>query len=139
MAKTNLQQAGSLFGFLKDLLRLRNKPVKTLATYSTAKGHWVHHLDETPATKNGIAFWGSVGLRALNSLAGDIQSTITLGITTFKETKGSILRLPKITTPEPPQPSDDLGPWITGDIDFVRKVRDDIKGRVEQLLSELLA
>ena len=119
MAKTNLQQAGSLFGFLKDLLRLRNKPVKTLATYSTAKGHWVHHLDETPATKNGIAFWGSVGLRALNSLAGDIQSTITLGITTFKETKGSILRLPKITTPEPPQPSDDLGPWITGDIDFI--------------------
>jgi hypothetical protein len=119
MAKTNLQQAGSLFGFLKDLLRLRNKPVKTLATYSTAKGHWVHHLDETPVTKNGIAFWGSVGLRALNSLAGDIQSTITLGITTFKETKGSILRLPKITTPEPPQPSDDLGPWITGDIDFI--------------------
>ena len=119
MAKTNLQQAGSLFGFLKDLLRLRNKPVKTLATYSTAKGHWVHHLDETPATKSGIAFWGSIGLRALNSLAGDIQSTITLGITTFKETKGSILRLPKITTPEPPQPSDALGPWITGDIDFI--------------------
>jgi hypothetical protein len=27
--------------------------------------------------------------------------------------------LPKITTPEPPQPSDDLGPWITGDIDFI--------------------
>jgi len=119
MTKTNLQQAGSLFGFLKDLLRLRNKPVKTLATYSTAKGHWVHHLDETPATKSGIAFWGSIGLRALNSLAGDIQSTITLGITTFKETKGSILRLPKITTPEPPQPSDELGPWITGDIDFI--------------------
>ncbi len=119
VAKTNLQQASSLFGFLKDLLRLRNKPVKTLATYTTAKGHWVHHLDETPATKNGIAFWGSVGLRALNSLAGDLQSTITLGITTFKETKGSILRLPKITTPEPPQPSDELGPWITGDIDFI--------------------
>jgi hypothetical protein len=119
MVKTNLQQAGSLFGFLKDLLRLRNKPVKTLATYSTAKGHWVHHLDETPATKSGIAFWSSIGLRALNSLAGDIQSTITLGITTFKETKGSILRLPKITTPEPPQPSDSLGPWITGDIDFI--------------------
>lgn len=119
MAKTNLQQAGSLFGFLKDLLRLRNKPVKTLSTYSTAKGHWVHHLDETPATKNGIAFWGSIGLRAFNSLSGDIQSTITLGITTFKETKGSILRLPKITTPEPPQPSDELGPWIAGDIDFI--------------------
>lgn len=121
MAKSNLQQASSLFGFLKDLLRLRNKPVKTLATYTTAKGHWVHHLDETPVTKNGIAFWGSIGLRALNSLAGDIQSTITLGITTFKETKGSILRLPKITTPEPPQPSDELGPWITGDIDFVHE------------------
>jgi hypothetical protein len=119
MSKTNLQQAGYLFGFLKELLRLRNKPVKTITTYSNAKGHWVHHLDETPATKNGIAFWGSVGLRALNSLSGDIHSTITLGITTFKETKDSILRLPKITTPEPPHPSHELGPWIAGDLDFI--------------------
>jgi len=119
VSKTNLQQAGSLFGFLKDLLRLRNKPVKTISQYSNASGHWVHHLDETPVTKNGIAFWGSLGLRALNALAGDITSTIQLGITTFKETKGSILRLPKVTTPEPPQPSDSLGPWIDGDLDDV--------------------
>ena len=119
MAKSPLQQAGSLFGFLKDLLRLRNKPVKTISQYANAGGHWVHHLDETPATKNGIAFWGSLGLRALNALAGDLTSTIQLGITTFKETKGSILRLPKVTTPEPPQPSDKLGPWIDGDLDDV--------------------
>lgn len=119
MAKTPIQQAGTLFGFLKDLLRLRNKPVKTISQYASAGGHWVHHLDETPATKTGIAFWGSLGLRALNTLAGDLNSTIQLGITTFKETKGSLLRLPKVTTPEPPQPSENLGPWIDGDLDDV--------------------
>ena len=110
MAKTSLEQSRALFGFLKDLLRLRNKPVKTIATYVSASGHWVHHLDETPATKNGVAFWGSIGLRAMGTLGGDIASVVQLGITTFKETKGSILRLPKITPPEPPQPSADLGP-----------------------------
>ncbi len=52
-----LKQASSLFGFLKDLLRLRNKPVKTLAGYANAGGHWIHHLYETPITKNGVAFW----------------------------------------------------------------------------------
>jgi very-short-patch-repair endonuclease len=119
MAKTSLEQSRALFGFLKDLLRLRNKPVKTISTYVTASGHWVHHLDETPATKNGVAFWGSIGLRAMGTLGGDIASVVQLGITTFKETKGSILRLPKITPPEPPQPSADLGPWIDGDIEFI--------------------
>ena len=119
LSKTNLEQAGSLFAFLKDLLRLRNKPIKTIAQYTNATGHWVHHLDDTPATKNGIAFWGSLGLRALNALSGDINATIQLGISTFKETKNSILRLPKVTTPEPPQPSDALGPWIEGDLDDV--------------------
>lgn len=119
MAKTSLDQSRALFGFLKDLLRLRNKPVKTISTYASASGHWVHHLDETPATKNGVAFWGSVGLRAMGALGGDIASVVQLGITTFKETKGSILRLPKITPPEPPQPSAELGPWIDGDIEFI--------------------
>ena len=119
MAKTSLEQSRALFGFLKDLLRLRNKPVKTISTYVSASGHWVHHLDETPATKNGVAFWGSIGLRAMGTLGGDIASVVQLGITTFKETKGSILRLPKITPPEPPQPSADLGPWIDGDIEFI--------------------
>ncbi len=119
MAKTSLEQSRALFGFLKDLLRLRNKPVKTISTYASASGHWVHHLDETPATKNGVAFWGSVGLRAMGALGGDIASVVQLGITTFKETKGSILRLPKITPPEPPQPSAELGPWIDGDIEFI--------------------
>lgn len=112
-----LKQASSLFGFLKELLRLRNKPVKTLAVYSNAAGHWIHHLDETPITKNGVAFWGSLGLRALDALSGDITSAIQLGITTFKETKNSILRIPKVVLPEPPQPSEDLGPWIEGDFD----------------------
>ena len=119
MTKSSLEQSRSLFGFLKDLLRLRNKPVKTIATYQTATGHWVHHLDETPATKNGIAFWGSIGLRAMGALSGDITSLVQLGITTFNETKGSILRLPKITPPEPPQPSAALGPWIDGDLEYV--------------------
>ena len=119
MAKTSLEQSRALFGFLKDLLRLRNKPVKTLSTYATASGGWLHHLDETPATKNGVAFWGSIGLRAMGALGGDIKSVVELGLTTFKETKGSILRLPKITPPEPPQPSVELGPWIDGDIEFI--------------------
>ncbi len=119
MSKTSVEQSRSLFGFLKDLLRLRNKPVKTLSTYSTATGHWVHHLDETPATKNGIAFWGSIGLRAIGAMSGDISSVIQLGITTFHETKGSILRLPKITPPEPPEPSAQLGPWIDGDLELI--------------------
>lgn len=119
MANSSLEESRALFGFLKDLLRLRNKPVKSISTYSTASGHWVHHLDETPATKNGVAFWGSIGLRAMGALGGDIASVVQLGITTFKETKGSILRLPKITPPEPPQPSSELGPWIDGDIEFI--------------------
>lgn len=118
MSKTSLEQSRSLFGFLKDLLRLRNKPVKRIA-YISASGHWVHHLDETPATKNGVAFWGSIGLRAIGALSGDVASVMQLGVTTFKETKGSILRIPKITPPEPPQPSAQLGPWIDGDIDFI--------------------
>jgi len=112
-----LKQASSLFGFLKALLRLRNKPVKTLAGYANTGGHWIHHLDETPITKSGVAFWGSLGLRALDALSGDITSAIQLGITTFKETKNSILRIPKVVLPDPPQPSEDLGPWIEGDFD----------------------
>jgi hypothetical protein len=55
----------------------------------------------------------------MGALGGDIKSVVELGITTFKETKGSILRLPKITPPEPPQPSAELGPWIDGDIEFI--------------------
>lgn len=119
MPKSNLEQASSMFGFLKDLLRLRNKPIKLIASYQNAQGHWVHHLDETPATKNGIAFWGSLGIRAMDALSGDIGSAIQLGITTFKETKGSILRIPKVTTPDPPEPSELLGPWIENDISDV--------------------
>ena len=114
---TSLKTTSSLFAFLKDLLKLRNRPVKKLDQYVNQSGHWVHHLDETPTTKNGIAFWGSLGLRALNALQGDVGAVVQLGITTFKETKDSILRIPKITTPEPPQPSEILGPWIDGDID----------------------
>lgn len=117
MNSENLQTTSSLFAFLKDLLKLRNRPIKKIDTYANASGHWVHHLDETPATKNGIAFWGSLGLRALNALQGDVTSVVQLGITTFKETKNSILRIPKIVTPEPPQLSEVLGPWVEGDLE----------------------
>ena len=117
MENTSLKTTSSLFGFLKDLLKLRNRPVKKLETYANAAGHWVHHLDETPTTKNGIAFWGSLGLRALNALQGDVTSAIQLGLTTFKETKNSILRIPKVTTPEAPRPAENLGPWIEGDLE----------------------
>jgi hypothetical protein len=113
------QEASSLFGFLKDMLRLRNRPVKLINTYKSAKGHLVHHLDETPSTKNGVAFWSSVGFKALGTLNGDLDSAFSLAATSYKEMQGSVLRLPKIVTPDAPQPSDELGAWLDADVDFL--------------------
>jgi len=117
MSNSQLTQASSLFAFLKDILRLRHKPIKTLDSYSNAPGGWVHHLDETPETKNGIEFWSSLGIKTVSSLQGDVLSAVQLGVTTFKEMKGAILRFPRVTISEPPQPSERLGAWIDGDIE----------------------
>jgi len=117
MARSHLEQASSLFGFLKDLLGLRNRPAKTLQQYSIATGHWVHHLDDTPRTKSGIAFWGSLGMNAVGAASGDMVSALKLATTTIKEAQNSILRVPKVLIPEPPQPSENLGPWISGEIE----------------------
>ena len=117
MSDAQLTQAGSLFAFLKDILRLRHKPQKTIDGYSSTPGGWVHHLDETPDTKNGIEFWGTLGIKAISSLQGDVAAAVQLGVTTFKEMKGAILRFPRIVVADPPQPSEKIGPWIEGDFE----------------------
>ena len=117
MGDAPLAQASSLFAFLKDILRLRHKPQKSLEGFANAPGGWVHHLDETPDTKNGIEFWGTLGIKAFSSLQGDVAAAVQLGVTTFKEMKGAILRFPRIVIAEPPQPSAKLGPWLDGDFE----------------------
>lgn len=135
MTNPKLIQASSLFAFLKDILRLRHKPQKTIEGYVNTPGGWVHHLDETPDTKNGIEFWSSLGIKAFNSLQGDVVSAVQLGVTTFKEMKGAILRFPRVTISDPPAPSDQLGPWLDNDfedainrpglLEFIEEVSED--------------
>jgi hypothetical protein len=104
MTLDSMREARSLFAFLRDLLKLRNRPIQTLSSYSSG-GFWLHKLDETPAGRTGLMSWGSGGLKgdlAQSGLSGPLQP---------------LLVVPKINSIDPPRPPERLGPWISGDID----------------------
>ena len=116
VTRTVPERAASIFAFLKDLLKMRNRPAPTLSELSRKAGHWVHILDSTTTLNHGVKFWSSSGMIDSSSLQDGGSSSIgTLDSERF-ESRHLLLRVPKVVEVSPPEPSFALGPWVDGDI-----------------------
>jgi hypothetical protein len=114
--RTVPQRAASVFAFLKDLLKMRNRPASTLTELGRKPNHWVHHLDSTTTMDPRLKFWTSDGMVTPGSLSNGNQSLVDPANSERVESRSNLLSVPKIVVNSPPEPSSNFGPWIDGDI-----------------------
>lgn len=116
LTRTAPQRAANIFAFLKDLLKMRNRPAPTLAELGKKLNHWVHHLDSTTTADPQLLFWTSNGMVAPGSLTDGNKFFVDPSNFALVESRLKLLSVPKIVINSPPEPSAILGPWIDGDI-----------------------
>jgi very-short-patch-repair endonuclease len=116
VAQTVPQRAANVFAFLKDLLKMRNRPAATLTELARKPNHWVHHLDSTTTMDPRLLFWTSGGMVTPKSLSVGNNSLVDSSNSVMVESRLNLLSVPKIVVDAPPEPSPIFGPWIDGDI-----------------------
>ena len=116
VVQTVPQRAANVFAFLKDLLKMRNRPAATLTDLARKPNHWVHHLDSTTTMDPRLLFWTSDGMAAASSRSGGSHDLVDPSNSGLVESRLNLLSVPKIVVAAPPEPSAIFGPWIDGDI-----------------------